>query len=135
MSVNKSDVEFYIERSYSNFLERMTDDEIDDVVQWCNRVIRTRKKIENDITRNIEIVLSEAKDKIEELYHGKIDISFITMYDEVDFCNNDDNFNYTIEEAVKKLYPDFPIFENLDSFDRENLIETLVDALNNFSQY
>lgn len=135
MSVNKSDVEFYIERSYSNFLERMTDDEIDDVVEWCNRVIRTRKKIENDITRNIEIVLSEAKDKIEELYHGKIDISFITMYDEVDFCNNDDNFNYTIEEAVKKLYPDFPIFENLDSFDRENLIETLVDALNNFSQY
>lgn len=135
MSVNKSDVEFYIERSYSNFLERMTDDEIDDVVEWCNRVIRTRKKIENDITRNIEIVLSEAKDKIEELYHGKIDISFITMYDEVDFCNNDDNFNYTIEEAVKKLYPNFPIFENLDSFDRENLIETLVDALNNFSQY
>mgnify|MGYP006871886647 CR=1 FL=1 len=135
MSVNKSDVEFYIERDYSDFLERMTDDEVNDVVEWCNRVITAREKIENDIITNIEIALSEAKDKIDELYAGSVDISFITMYDKVDFCDSDDNFNYTIEMAVKKLRPDFPFFENLDSFERENLIDTLIDSLNVFCVY
>lgn len=135
MSVNKSDVEFYIEREYGDFLERMTDDEIDDVVEWCNRLITTREKIENDIITNIEIAMSEVKDKIDDLYAGNVDISFITMYDKSDFCDSDDNFNYTIEMAVKKLYPDFPIFENLGSFERENLIDTLIDALEKFNQY
>ena len=135
MNVNKSDVEFYIERDYSDFLEKMTDDEIDDVVNWCNKLIRTRQKIENDIITNINIALSEAKNKIKELYHGKIDINFIIMYDAADFCDSEDNFDYTVEMAVKKLYPDFPIFENLDSFDRENLIDTLVDSLDKFDAY
>lgn len=135
MSVNKSDVEFYIEREYGDFLERMTDDEIDDVVEWCNRLITTREKIENDIIRNIEIAMSEMKDRFDELYHGKIDISFITEYDIGDINDADGNFDYTVEEAVKKLYPDFPIFENLDSFERENLIDTLIDSLDRFNQY
>lgn len=135
MSVTKSDVEFYIERDYGDFLERMTDDEIDDAVDWCNKVIEERQKAENDILRNINIAISEARDKIDDLYASNVDISFITMYDKSDFCDSDDNFNYTIEIAVKKLYPDFPIFENLDSFERENLIDTLVDALNLFNQY
>lgn len=135
MSVNKTDVEFYIERQYSDFLERMTDDEIDDVVLWCNRVIRTREKIENDIKTNIEIAISELKDRFDDLYNGNIDISFITEFDMDDITDADGNFDYTVDEAVKKLRPDFPFFENLDSFDRENLIETLVDALNDFSQY
>lgn len=134
MSVNKSDVEFYIERDYGDFLERMTDDEIDDVVEWCNRVIRTREKIENDIIRNIEIALSEAKNAIEELYHGKIDINFIIDGFKYDF-SDPGNIDYTIETAVKKLYPDFPILENLDSFERENLIDTLVDSLDRFDAY
>lgn len=135
MSVNKSDVKFYIEREYGDFLERMTDDEIDDVVEWCNRLITTREKIENDIIRNIEIAMSEMKDRFDELYHGKIDISFITEYDIGDINDADGNFDYTVEEAVKKLYPDFPIFENLDSFERENLIDTLIDSLDRFNQY
>lgn len=135
MSVNKNDVEFYIERDYGDFLERMTDDEIDDVVDWCNKVIEERQKVENDILRNINIAMSEARDKIDDLYAGNVDTSFITMYDESDFCDSNDNFDYTIEIAVKKLYPDFPIFENLDSFERENLIDTLVNALNLFNQY
>lgn len=135
MSVNKTDVEFYIERQYSDFLKRMTDDEIDDVVLWCNRVIRTREKIENDIKTNIEIAISELKDRFDDLYNGNIDISFITEFDMDDITDTDGNFDYTVDEAVKKLRPDFPFFENLDSFDRENLIETLVDALNDFSQY
>lgn len=135
MSVNKSDVEFYIEREYGDFLERMTDDEIDDVVEWCNKVIKKRQKIEKDVLTNIKIAMSEAKDTIEELYHGKIDISFITMFDEEDFSDCEDNIDYTIETAVKKLYPDFPIFENLDSFERENLIDTLVGALDRFDAY
>lgn len=135
MSVNKSDVEFYIERDYGDFLERMTDDEIDDVVEWCNKLIRTRQKIEKDVLTNIKIAMSEAKDTIEELYHGKIDISFITMFDEEDFSDCEDNIDYTIETAVKKLYPDFPILENLDSFERENLIDTLVDSLDRFDAY
>lgn len=135
MSVNKSDVEFYIERDYGDFLERMTDDEIDDVLNWCNKLIRTRQKIENDIIRNIEIALSEAKDKIKELYHDKIDVSFIATYDKVDFSDSDDNFEYTFEMAIKKLYPDFPILENLDSFDRENLIDCLIDSLITFGKY
>lgn len=135
MSVNKSDVEFYIEREYGDFLERMTDDEIDDVVEWCNKVIKKRQKIEKDVLTNIKIAMSEAKDTIEELYHGKIDISFITMFDEEDFSDCEDNIDYTIETAVKKLYPDFPILENLDSFERENLIDTLVDSLDRFDAY
>lgn len=135
MSVNKSDVEFYIERDYGDFLERMTDDEIDDVVEWCNKVIKKRQKIEKDVLTNIKIAMSEAKDTIEELYHGKIDISFITMFDEEDFSDCEDNIDYTIETAVKKLYPDFPILENLDSFERENLIDTLVDSLDRFDAY
>ena len=135
MSVNKNDVEFYIEREFSDFLERMTDDEIDDVVSWCNRVIEERQKIEKDVLTNIKIAMSEAKDTIEELYHGKIDISFITMFDEEDFFDCEDNIDYTIETAVKKLYPDFPILENLDSFERENLIDTLVDSLDRFDAY
>lgn len=135
MSVNKSDVEFYIERDYSDFLERMTDDEIDDVVEWCNKVIKKRQKIEKDVLTNIKIAMSEANDTIEELYHGKIDISFITMFDEEDFSDCEDNIDYTIETAVKKLYPDFPILENLDSFERENLIDTLVDSLDRFDAY
>nr|DAE45515.1 MAG TPA: hypothetical protein [Caudoviricetes sp.] len=135
MSVNKNDIEFYIEREYGDFLERMTDDEIDDVVEWCNRVIEERQKIEKDILTNIKIAMSEAKDTIEELYHGKIDISFITMFDEEDFSDCEDNIDYTIETAVKKLYPDFPILENLDSFERENLIDTLVDSLDRFDAY
>lgn len=135
MSVNKSDVEFYIERDYGDFLERMTDDEIDDVVEWCNKVIKKRQKIEKDVLTNIKIAMSEANDTIEELYHGKIDISFITMFDEEDFSDCEDNIDYTIETAVKKLYPDFPILENLDSFERENLIDTLVDSLDRFDAY
>lgn len=135
MSVNKSDVEFYIERDYGDFLERMTDDEIDDVVEWCNKVIKKRQKIEKDVLTNIEIAVSEMKDKIDELYHGNIDISFITMFDEEDFSDCEDNIDYTIETAVKKLYPDFPILENLDSFERENLIDTLVDSLDRFNAY
>lgn len=135
MSVNKSDVEFYIERDYGDFLERMTDDEIDDVVEWCNRVIRTREKIENDIIRNIEIAISELKDRFDELYNGNIDISFITEFDMDDINDADDNFNYTVDEAVKKLRPDFPFFENLDSFERENLIDTLIDSLDAFDAY
>lgn len=135
MSVNKNDVEFYIERDYGDFLERMTDDEIDDVVEWCNKVIKKRQKIEKDVLTNIKIAMSEAKDTIEELYHGKIDISFITMFDEEDFSDCEDNIDYTIETAVKKLYPDFPILENLDSFERENLIDTLVDSLDRFDAY
>lgn len=135
MNVNKSDVEFYIEREFNDFLERMTDDEINDITQWCNKVIKQRQKIENDIITNIDIALSEAKDKIKELYHGKIDINFITTYDAADFCDSKDNFDYTVEMAVKKLYPDFPIFENLDSLDRENLIDTLVDSLDKFDAY
>lgn len=135
MSVNKSDVEFYIEREYNDFLESMTDNEIDDVVEWCNKLIRTRQKIEKDVLTNIKIAMSEVKNTIEELYHGKIDISFITMFDEEDFSDCEDNIDYTIEEAVKKLYPDFPFFENLDSFDRENLIDTLVDSLDRFDAY
>ena len=132
MSVNKSDVEFYIERDYGDFLERMTDDEIDDVVEWCNKVIKKRQKIEKDVLTNIKIAMSEANDTIEELYHEKIDISFITMFDEEDFSDCEDNIDYTIETAVKKLYPDFPI---LDSFERENLIDTLVDSLDRFDAY
>lgn len=135
MSVNKSDIKFYIERDYGDFLERMTDDEIDDVVEWCNKVIKKRQKIEKDVLTNIKIAMSEAKNTIEELYHGKIDISFITMFDEEDFSDCEDNIDYTIEEAVKKLYPDFPFFENLDSFERENLIDTLVDSLDRFDAY
>lgn len=135
MSVNKSDVEFYIERDYGDFLERMTDDEIDDVVEWCNKVIKKRQKIEKDVLTNIKIAMSEANDTIEELYHGKIDISFITMFDEEDFSDCEDNIDYTIETAVKKLYSDFPILENLDSFERENLIDTLVDSLDRFDAY
>lgn len=135
MSVNKSDIEFYIERDYGDFLERMTDDEIDDVVEWCNKVIKKRQKIEKDVLTNIKIAISEAKNTIEELYHGKIDISFITMFDEEDFSDCEDNIDYTIEEAVKKLYPDFPFFENLGSFERENLIDTLVDSLDRFDAY
>lgn len=135
MSVNKSDIEFYIERDYGDFLERMTDDEIDDVVEWCNKVIKKRQKIEKDVLTNIKIAISEAKNTIEELYHGKIDISFITMFDEEDFSDCEDNIDYTIEEAVKKLYPDFPFFENLGSFERENLIDTLVDSLDKFDAY
>lgn len=135
MSVNKSDVEFYIERDYGDFLERMTDDEIDDVIEWCNKVIKKRQKIEKDVLTNIKIAMSEANDTIEELYHGKIDISFITMFDEEDFSDCEDNIDYTIETAVKKLYPDFPILENLDSFERENLIDTLVDSLDRFDAY
>lgn len=135
MSVNKSDIEFYIERDYGDFLERMTDDEIDDVVEWCNKVIKKRQKIEKDVLTNIKIAMSEAKNTIEELYHGKIDISFITMFDEEDFSDCEDNIDYTIEEAVKKLYPDFPFFENLGSFERENLIDTLVDSLDRFDAY
>ena len=135
MSVNKNDVEFYIERDYGDFLERMTDDEIDDVVEWCNKVIKKRQKIEKDVLTNIKIAMSEANDTIEELYHGKIDISFITMFDEEDFSDCEDNIDYTIETAVKKLYPDFPILENLDSFERENLIDTLVDSLDRFDAY
>lgn len=135
MSVNKSDIEFYIEREFNDFLERMTDDEIDDVVEWCNKVIKKRQKIEKDVLTNIKIAMSEAKNTIEELYHGKIDISFITMFDEEDFSDCEDNIDYTIEEAVKKLYPDFPFFENLGSFDRENLIDTLVDSLDRFDAY
>lgn len=135
MSVNKSDIEFYIERDYGDFLERMTDDEIDDVVEWCNKVIKKRQKIEKDVLTNIKIAMSEAKNTIEELYHGKIDISFITMFDEEDFSDCEDNIDYTIEEAIKKLYPDFPLFENLDSFERENLIDTLVDSLDRFDAY
>lgn len=135
MSINKNDVEFYIEREFNDFLERMTDDEINDITEWCNKVIKQRQKIENDIITNIDIALSEAKDKIKELYHGKIDINFITMYDVADFCDSKDNFDYTVEMAVKKLYPNFPIFENLDSFDRENLIDTLVDSLDKFDAY
>lgn len=135
MSVNKSDVEFYIERDYGDFLERMTDDEIDDVVEWCNKVIKKRQKIEKDVLTNIKIAMSEANDTIEELYHGKIDISFITMFDEEDFSDCEDNIDYTIETAVKKLYPDFPILENLGSFERENLIDTLVDSLDRFDAY
>lgn len=135
MSVNKSDVEFYIERDYGDFLERITDDEIDDVVEWCNKVIKKRQKIEKDVLTNIKIAMSEANNTIEELYHGKIDISFITMFDEEDFSDCEDNIDYTIETAVKKLYPDFPILENLDSFERENLIDTLVDSLDRFDAY
>ena len=135
MSINKNDVEFYIEREFNDFLERMTDDEINDITEWCNKVIKQRQKIENDIITNIDIALSEAKDKIKELYHGKIDINFITTYDVTDFCDSKDNFDYTVEMAVKKLYPNFPIFENLDSFDRENLIDTLVDSLDKFDAY
>ena len=135
MSINKKDVEFYIEREFNDFLERMTDDEINDITEWCNKVIKQRQKIENDIITNIDIALSEAKDKIKELYHGKIDINFITMYDVADFCDSKDNFDYTVEMAVKKLYPNFPIFENLDSFDRENLIDTLIDSLDKFDAY
>lgn len=135
MSVNKSDVEFYIERDYGDFLERMTDDEIDDIVEWCNKVIKKRQKIEKDVLTNIKIAMSEANDTIEELYYGKIDISFITMFDEEDFSDCEDNIDYTIETAVKKLYPDFPILENLDSFERENLIDTLVDSLDRFDAY
>ena len=135
MSINKNDVEFYIEREFNDFLERMTDDEINDITEWCNKVIKQRQKIENDIIINIDIALSEAKDKIKELYHGKIDINFITTYDVADFCDSKDNFDYTVEMAVKKLYPNFPIFENLDSFDRENLIDTLVDSLDKFDAY
>lgn len=135
MSINKNDVEFYIEREFNDFLERMTDDEINDITEWCNKVIKQRQKIENDIIANIDIALSEAKDKIKELYHGKIDINFITTYDVADFCDSKDNFDYTVEMAVKKLYPNFPIFENLDSFDRENLIDTLVDSLDKFDAY
>ena len=135
MSVNKSDVEFYIERDYGDFLERMTDDEIDDVLNWCNKLIRTRQKIENDIKTNIEIAISELKDRFDELYNGNIDISFITEFDMDNVTDTDDNFNYTVDEAVKKLRPDFPFFENLDSFERENLIDTLIDSLDAFGAY
>lgn len=135
MSVNKSDVEFYIERDYGDFLERMTDDEIDDVLNWCNKLIRTRQKIENDIKTNIEIAISELKDRFDELYNGNIDISFITEFDMDNITDTDDNFNYTVDEAVKKLRPDFPFFENLDSFERENLIDTLIDSLDAFGAY
>lgn len=135
MSVNKSDVEFYIERDYGDFLERMTDDEIDDVLSWCNKLIRTRQKIENDIKTNIEIAISELKDRFDELYNGNIDISFITEFNMDDIIDADGNFNYTVDEAVKKLRPDFPFFENLDSFERENLIDTLIDSLDAFCTY
>lgn len=57
------------------------------------------------------------------------------MFDEEDFSDCEDNIDYTIEEAVKKLYPDFPFFENLGSFERENLIDTLVDSLDRFDAY
>lgn len=134
MSVTKSDVEFYIERDYGDFLERITDDEIDDVTDWCNRVIEERQKVENDVISAIDTALLNMKHEIEELYHG-IDIDFVTGYDAADFNDYGDNFDYTVEIAVKKLYPDFPIFENLDSFERENLIDTLVDALDRFNQY
>lgn len=135
MSVNKSDVEFYIERDYGDFLERMTDDEVDDVVNWCNKLIRTRQKIENDIKTNIKIAISELKDRFDELYNGNIDISFITEFDMDGITDTDGNFNYTVEEAVNKLRPDFPFFENLDSFERENLIDTLIDSLDAFGAY
>ena len=49
--------------------------------------------------------------------------------------DTDDNSNYTVDEAVKKLRPDFPFFENLDSFERENLIDTLIDSLDAFGAY
>lgn len=135
MSINKSDVEFYIERDYGDFLERMTDDEIDDVLSWCNKLIRTRQKIENDIKTNIEIAISELKDRFDELYNGNIDISFITEFNMDNIIDADGNFNYTVDEAVKKLRPNFPFFENLDSFERENLIDTLIDSLDAFSAY
>lgn len=135
MNISKNDIEFYIEREFSDFLEKMTDDEINEITYWCDALIRQRQKIENDIIRNIEITLSEAKDKIEKLYHGKIDVSFITMYINKDFFDSEDNFEYTIEMAIKKLYPDFPILENLDSFDRENLIDCLLDSLITFGKY
>lgn len=135
MSINKSDVEFYIERDYGDFLERMTDDEIDDVLSWCNKLIRTRQKIENDIKTNIEIAISELKDRFDDLYNGNIDISFITEFNMDDIIDADDNFNYTVDEAVKKLRSNFPFFENLDSFERENLIDTLIDSLYAFGVY
>lgn len=135
MNVSKNDIEFYIKREFSDFLERMTDDEINEITHWCDALIRQRQKIENDIIRNIEIALSEAKDKIKELYHDKIDVSFIATYDKVDFSDSDDNFEYTFEMAIKKLYPDFPILENLDSFDRKNLIDCLIDSLITFGKY
>ena len=67
MNVSKNDIEFYIKREFSDFLEKMTDDEINEITHWCDALIRQRQKIENDIIRNIEIALSEAKDKIKEL--------------------------------------------------------------------
>ena len=133
MTVNKSNIEFYIEREFSDFLERMTDDEINKVTDWCNALIKKRQKLENDIITNVNIALSEAEDKVNELYHNDYINRLIGRIDE-DYII-DEIFDYTIEKAVSWLYPDFPIFENLDSFERENLIDYLLDSLEEFEMY
>lgn len=133
MTVNKSNIEFYIEREFSDFLERMTDDEINKVTDWCNALIKKRQKLENDIITNVNITLSEAEDKVNELYHNDYINRLIGRIDE-DYII-DEIFDYTIEKAVSWLYPDFPIFENLDSFERENLIDYLLDSLEEFEMY
>ena len=119
MSINKSDVKFYIEREHNNFLKRMTNKEINDVTKWCNKVIKKRQKIKNNIITNVNVILLEARNKINKLYHGKININFITDFDRANFSDYDDNIDYTIKMAVKSLYPNFPFFKNLNNFERK----------------
>lgn len=133
MTVNKSDIEFYIEREFSDFLERMTDDEINNVTNWCNKLIKDRQWVEKDIIVDVNTALSEAKDKINEIYHNDYINNLIGRVDEDDII--DEIFDYTVEKAVSWLYSDFPIFENLGSFDRENLIDCLLDSLEEFEMY
>ena len=133
MNVSKNDIEFYIEREFSDFLERMTDDEINDVINWCNALIKKRQELENDIITDVNTALSEAKDKINDIYHNSYINNLIRRVDEDDII--DEIFDYTVEKAVSWLYPDFPIFENLDSFERENLIDCLLDSLEEFEMY
>lgn len=128
MTVTKSDIIYYIER-IGNYLEDMTDDEMEDIALWCNRVITKRQIIEDDIIRNAEMAISAAQDSFDEVYRHKISVNFRELLSESSIIDDDDIYEYTIDKAIEKLYPDFPILENIDSFDRENIIDELADVL------
>lgn len=134
MSVKRLDIEDYLKYDYNDLLVKMTDNEIDKVAEWCNKLINEQQKIENNIINKVEDIMTEARDKLDEFYQGAFDTDFMNF-------NREDLFDgygverYTIETALKKLRPDFPFFENLDKSERKKMINILINSLRETGAY
>lgn len=128
MSIKKKDIQYFIQKECNNFVGKITKDEIYDLVEWCNRLIKERQKIEDDIVSKIRVALSEAKEQIDNFYKGAFDTDFM-LFSRSDLYDGYGVEIYTIEMAVEKIHFSFPYFTNLDTIERKKLMDTLVEFL------